>query len=280
MNHAARRTLATAFMLVFLAYFVLPLAWLVVSSTKSSADLFSTFGLRFGHELQLWQNVSEVFRKNGGIFARWMLNSVVYALASGVGSAIFAAMAGYALAKYRFRGRNVLFAVILGSIMVPHTALVIPSYLMLSKVGLVNTPLAVILPTLISPIGVYLVRTYAEAAIPDELLDAARVDGVGELSIFWSVGWRLMLPAVVTVFLLAFVTAWNNYFLPLIMLSDDNLYPLTVGLSTWNKLASQGLDLPYTTVVTAALITILPIGVVFVVMQRYWQSGLALGSVK
>src|SRR5947208_7831454 len=133
-------------------------------------------------------------------------------------------IAGYVVAEFEFPGRVLLFAIMLGSIMVPGTALAIPLYLLLSKVGLINTPLAVILPSLVSPFGVYLMRIYAEQALPDELLDSARVDGAGEMRIFWSVALRILAPGFVTVLLFALVGTWNNYFLPLLVYSNHELY--------------------------------------------------------
>jgi multiple sugar transport system permease protein len=199
-----------------------------------------------------------------------------------VGASLIATIAGYVFAKFQFPGRMLLFAIILGSIMVPGTALAVPTYLLLSKVGLINTPLAVILPALVSPFGVYLMRVYAEQALPDELLDAARVDGASELRIFWSVALRILAPGFVTVLLFAFVATWNNYFLPLLVLSDPTYYPLTLGLASWNAQASAngGAQLLYTLVITGALVSIIPLIVGFLFLQRYWQGGLTFGSVK
>jgi multiple sugar transport system permease protein len=165
---------------------------------------------------------------------------------------------------------------------IPQTALVIPIYLLLSRVGIIDTPLAVILPSLVSPFGVFLMRIYAEQAVPDELLDAARVDGSGELRIFFGVAFRILAPGFVTVLLLSFVATWNNYFLPLAVLSNQNLYPLTVGLAQWNSLASAGggAAVAYNIVITGALVAIVPVAIAFLVIQRYWQGGLTFGAVK
>jgi multiple sugar transport system permease protein len=278
-----RRALATLLLVVFLVYFVLPLFWLVVSSTKSNDDLFSSFGLWFA-AFHFTQNLHDVFTYDGGVFLTWLGNTALYSVAAGVGTALVSTLAGYAFAKYRFRGRGLLFAVVLGSIMIPQTALVIPIYLMLSKVGIINTPLAVILPSLVSPFGVYLMRIYAEQAVPDELLDAARVDGAGELRIFWSVAFRILAPGFVTVLLLSFVATWNNYFLPLIMLNDPKLYPVTVGLASWAAQAvggGAGADSNMLAfVVTGSMLSVIPLAVAFLLLQRYWQSGLAAGGVK
>jgi multiple sugar transport system permease protein len=280
-NATRRRGLATLLLLVFLVYFVLPLFWLVVSSTKSNDDLFSTFGLWFA-AFHLPQNLRDVFTYDGGVYLTWLGNTAFYAVASAVGTALVSTLAGYAFAKYRFPGRGLLFAIVLGSIMIPQTALVIPIYLMLSKVGIINTPLAVILPSLVSPFAVFLMRIYAEQAVPDELLDAARVDGAGEFRIFWTVAFRILAPGFVTVLLLSFVATWNNYFLPLVVLSDQKLFPLTVGLAQWNSLASAGggSQVVYSIVITGALVAIIPVAAAFLLLQRYWQGGLTVGGVK
>jgi multiple sugar transport system permease protein len=260
---------------------VLPLFWLVVSSTKSNDDLFSSFGLWFA-AFHFPQNLRDVFTYDDGVYLTWLRNTAFYSVAAGVGTALVSTLAGYAFAKYRFPGRGFLFAVILGSIMIPQTALVIPIYLMLSKIGIINTPLAVILPSLVSPFAVYLMRIYAEQAVPDELLDAARVDGAGEFRIFWGVAFRILIPGFVTVLLLSFVATWNNYFLPLVVLSDQKLFPLTVGLAQWNSLASAGggSQVVYSIVITGALVAIVPVAAAFLLLQRYWQGGLTVGGVK
>ena len=275
------RIVTTGLLLVFLTYSLLPLFYLVVSATKDGSALFSSFGLWFS-SFDLFANLSGVFTYDGGVFINWLWNTAYYSVISAVGASFVATIAGYSFAKFRFRGRTLLFAVILGSIMVPPTALVIPTYLLLSKVELVNTPLAVILPSLISPFGVYLMRVYAEQSVPDDLLDAARVDGAGELRIFWSVALRVLMPGFVTVLLLSFVTTWNNYFLPLVVLNDPNLYPLTVGLASWNDLASGGGGAQnlYPLVITGSLVSVVPIIVAFLFLQRYWQGGLTFGSLK
>ncbi len=277
-----RRNLATAFLLVFLVYFLLPFFWLIVSATKTNPELFTTFGLWFAPDFNFFNNLSNLFTHDNGVFITWLWNTTYYAVLSAVGASLIATMAGYAFAKFQFPGRTLVFAIILGSIMVPGTALVIPIYLLLSKVGLINTPLAVILPSLVSPLGVFLMRIYAEQAVPDELLDAARVDGAGEIRTFRSVALRILAPGFVTVLLFSFVATWNNYFLPLLVLSDPTYYPLTLGLASWNAQASAngGAQLLYTLVVTGSLVSIIPLIVGFLFLQRYWQGGLTFGSVK
>ncbi|MER6115024.1 carbohydrate ABC transporter permease [Streptomyces sp. NPDC001743] len=279
-----RSTPLTIAMLAVLAYFLLPLFWLLVASTKSSQDLFNSFGLWFSEAPQLLTNIKNTFAQDGGVFTHWLLNTLVYALVSSLGAALIAAAGGYGFAKFRFRGDRAAFNLVLGAVMVPATALAIPTYLLFAEMGLVNTPWAIILPSLVNPFGLYLMRVYAEDAIPDSLLEAARIDGAGEARIFFRIGLRLLGPGLVTVLLFTLVATWNNYFLPLIMLNDPGLYPITVGLSSWaaqaqNGGAGGGGDM-VALVVTGSLISVLPLVVAFLLLQRYWQSGLATGGVK
>ena len=271
----------TLFMLAFLIYFLMPLWWLLVSSTKSIEDLFGTFGLWFSH-FNLSDNLSETFSKDSGIYWDWLRNTLVYSFVSAIGAALLAAMGGYGFAKFAFRGKEALFWGVLGAVMVPTTALAIPLYLMFSKIGLTNSPLAIILPSLVSPFGIYLMRIYAEASVPSELIEAARIDGAGEFYIFRKIAFRLLGPGFVTVLLFTFVATWNNYFLPLVMLSEPKWYPLTVGLAQWNDQAnaSGGATSAFNLVITGALVSVVPLVIAFVFLQRYWQSGLGTGGVK
>ncbi|TDT98068.1 carbohydrate ABC transporter membrane protein 2 (CUT1 family) [Streptomyces sp. 846.5] len=279
-----RSTPLTIAMLAALAYFLLPLFWLAVASTKSSQDLFNTFGLWFSHAPQLWTNISQTLTHDNGVFVDWLLNTLMYAVASSLGAALLAAAAGYGFAKFRFRGHGAAFNLVLGAVMVPATALAIPTYLLFAQVGLVNTPWAIILPSLVNPFGLYLMRIYAEEAVPDSLIEAARIDGAGELRIFVQIGLRLLAPGLVTVILFTLVATWNNYFLPLIMLNDPRLYPVTVGLSSWAAQAQNGgsgasSDM-LSLVVTGSMLSVIPLVIAFLMLQRYWQSGLSAGSVK
>jgi multiple sugar transport system permease protein len=280
----AKSRLLTLAMLAFLIYFLLPLFWLVVASTKDSGDLFNTFGLWFGHDFHFLSNVRRTFTYNDGVYGRWLLNTLFYAVASAGGAAVLATLGGYGFAKFRFPGNSALFATVLGAVMVPTTALAIPTFVLFAKIDLTNTPWAIILPSLSSPFGLYLMRVYAQDAIPDSLLEAARIDGAGELRIFLKVVLRLLAPGVVTVLLFTLVATWNNYFLPLIMLSEPKLYPVTVGLSQWQAESaaggggSTGGQLPL--VLTGALLSVIPLVAAFLMLQRYWQSGLTAGGIK
>jgi multiple sugar transport system permease protein len=273
---------ATLFMAAFLVYFLLPLFWLAIASTKSNSGLFESFGLWFADDFNLFANFGDVFSYGGGEYARWLANTAGYALVSAGGAALLAATAGYGFAKYEFPGKRLLFGIVLASIMVPTTALAIPTYLMLSEVGIVDTPLAIIIPSLVSPFGIYLMRIYAADAVDDSLIEAARIDGASELLIFWKVAFRLLAPGFVTVLLFTLVATWNNYFLPLVMLNDPAYFPVTVGLAQWNAAASSGggSQALFSLVVTGSLLSIVPLIAAFLMLQRYWQTGLGTGSVK
>lgn len=170
---------------------------------------------------------------------------------------------------------------VIGAVAVPGTALAVPTFLMFSKMGLTDTPWAVIIPSLVSPFGLYLMWVFATEAIPTELMEAARIDGAGEIRTFFQVAMPLLAPGTVTVLLFTTVATWNNYFLPLIMLKDPNWYPLTLGLDSWNSQAQTiGGDVIFNLVITGSLLTIVPLIAAFLLLQKYWQSGLAAGSVK
>ncbi|GAB3264798.1 carbohydrate ABC transporter permease [Nocardioides dilutus] len=276
-----RSPLLTGLMVLFLVYTLVPLVWLVLSATKTQADLFSSPGLWFGGDFALFSNIRETLTYNDGIYLRWLANTLLYVVAGAGGATLLATAAGYGLAKYRFPGRRVVFAIVIGAVAVPGTALAVPTFLMFSNMGLTNTVWAIIIPSLISPFGLYLMWVYAADAVPQELLEAARIDGAGEIRIFFTVALRLLAPGIVTVLLFAVVSTWNNYFLPLIMLSEPKLYPLTVGLTQWSGQATGANSQPiYNLVVTGSLLTIVPLVIVFILLQRFWQSGLTAGSVK
>jgi multiple sugar transport system permease protein len=273
------RILFTVGMFVVSVYFLGPLWWLLVASTKDTGDLFGSFGWWFADDVSPWSQLRALFAEDDGLYGRWLLNSALYAVVGAVGATLLAAACGYAMAKYTFRGRELMFSIVLGGVLVPGTALAIPLYLLLSQVHLTNTYASVLLPSLVSPFGVYLSRIYAVAAVPDEILDAARVDGSGEVATFVRFGLRLMAPGLVTVFLFQFVAIWNNFLLPLIMLADERIYPVTLGLFTWNSQVTHYPEYLGLTVIGSA-VSILPLAVAFLALQRFWRNDLAAGSVK
>ncbi len=283
-RHRRRRRgslLLTGLCALMLVYTLVPLAWLAINSTKTQESLLGSFGLWFHGHFALWDNVRDTFSYGGGVFGRWLLNTLLYVVAGAGGATLLATLAGYGLAKFDFRGKRLVLAIVLGAIAVPGTALAVPTFLMFAKMGLTDTPWAVIVPSLVSPFGLYLMWTFATDAIPRELPESARVDGAGEFRIFFRIGLPLLSPGIVTVLLFNVVATWNNYFLPLIMIRDPDWYPLTVGLASWNdQAATAGGQVIFNLVITGSLLTIIPLIAAFLLLQRYWQSGLAAGSVK
>jgi multiple sugar transport system permease protein len=272
-----RSVTATVLLLLGAAYCLLPVLWVLIASSKSAADLFSTFTLAPG--THLLDNIAALSDYRGGLFWRWMANTALYAGVGALASTLVSAMAGFALAKYAFPGKAFVFNLILAGVLVPGVILAIPQYLLLAKVGMANTYWAVLLPSMISPYGIYLCRIFAAAAVPTEVLEAARMDGANDYRAFAGVALPMMRSGLVTVFLFQFVAIWNNFMLPYIMLGDDRLFPVTVGL---NGLLNQGATQPamYTAVVTGALLSILPLIALFLGLQRYWKVDLAAGAVK
>ncbi len=261
-------------------YFLLPCYWLFISATKTSSDLFSTFGLWFAPTFNLFNNLQNVFTYDSGLYGTWLWNSFFYSSVSALFGTLFSSLAGYALAKYVFPGRNLIFSIILGAVLVPAPALVLPLYLLMSGVHLTDPMWAIILPSIVNPFGVYLARIYSGSSVPDVLLDAARVDGAGEFQIFFTMVTRILAPALVTIFLFQFVAVWTNFFLKYVMVSSPSLFPVTVGLQTWNTSYTSGgqQQFVYSLIVTGALLSIVPLVIGFLLLQRYWRNGLTLGS--
>ncbi|MCW5719552.1 MAG: carbohydrate ABC transporter permease [Devosia sp.] len=260
------------------AYFVLPIWWLVVSATKTQGELVSDAGL-FSFSTHFIDNLIVLFSRGNGQFGRWLVNSVVYAGIGAIVGTLLSAAVGYALSKYEFRGRNALFNIILAGVLVPPAALALPLFLMFSQLGLTNTIWSVLLPSLVSPLGVYLARVSVDAAVPNELLEAASIDGASGLRTFFAIALPLMGPGLVTIFLFQFVGIWNNFLLPLVMLNDAWLYPVTLGLYNWSGGYIQDSTLA-TSVLIGSLVSTLPVIVGFVMLQRFWNTGLSQGAVK
>lgn len=269
--------LPTAVLLLGAVYTLLPVLWVVTAATKSGRELFSSFTLLPGSGLA--SNLRDLNAYRGGEFWHWMLNSALYAGGGAALSAVLSGVTGYALAKYSFAGRAAVFNVLLAGVLMPPIVLAVPQYLLFAKVGLADTYWSVLLPSIVSPYGIYLSRIYAAGAIPDDVLEAGRMDGSGEWRLFRSVALPIMVPGLVTVFLFQFVAVWNNFLLPYIMLGDDRKFPVTVGLFT---LLQQGASAPalYTLVITGSLLSVIPLIVLFLSLQRFWRIDLLSGAVK
>ena len=256
-------------------YFILPIIWVMFSATKSNADLVSTNGFWFGH-FELAENYTKLMGWTQGLFWRWVLNSLFYSTTAGIIGTLISVAAGYAMAKFVFPGRNVSMAMIMAGLLMPVALLTIPLYVVFHNLGLTDTVWAILIPSCVSPFGVFLGRVYADSSVPTELIEAARIDGASEARVFFTIVLRLLAPAMVTIFLFIFVATWNNFLLPLMMVSTAELKPVTLGL--------YGMMSYFTpqkgAVMLGALLGVLPLIVLFLGLQKYWQSGLAAGSVK
>ncbi|MEN3535944.1 carbohydrate ABC transporter permease [Microbispora sp. ZYX-F-249] len=258
-------------------YTLFPVSWVVVAATKSKAELFSTS--TFAPGTGLLSNLGDLFAYRDGVFWLWLLNTLLYAGGGAVLSTAVSTVSGYALATYDFPGRNLIFNLLIGGILVPSVVLAIPQYLLFSKAGLADTYWSVLLPQILHPYSIYLARIYARAAIPGSLLEAGRLDGAGEWRLFRQVALPMMTPGMVTIFLFQFVAIWNNFLLPFIMLGDDHRFPLTVGLYT---LLAAGANQPslYNLILTGTMLSLVPLIALFLTMQRYWRTDLSGGAVK
>ena len=272
------RTVVHVLLVLASLYAVLPLVWLVTSATKSVGDFSTTNAFEFG-QWNLGANLGALFTQENGVFLAWIRNSLLYAGLGAVLGSLICAGCGYAIAKLDFPGRRALFAATLAGVLVPTTALALPLYLLATQLHVVGTFWAVFIPLLTNPFGVYLARVYADAAVPSEVLEAARTDGAGELRTFFTIALPMMRPGLVTIFLFQFVGIWNNFFLPLVMLTDPKLFPMSLGLYQWSTRVTQ---FPQYSplVITGSLLAVVPLVVAFVLLHRQWRSGLAAGSVK
>jgi multiple sugar transport system permease protein len=271
------RVVPTLVLLLGALYCLTPVVWVLIASTKSGAELFSTF--TFAPGTGLVENLRGLFAYENGQFASWALNSALYAGVGSVAATLVSVAAGYALAKYRFRGRDAIFYAILGGVLIPGITLAVPQYLLMSTLGMAGTYWSVLLPMVISPFGIYLARVFAVAAVPDETIEAARIDGAGEGRIFAAIALPMLAPGMVTIFMLQFVGNWNNFLLPFIMLSDQARYPLTVGLYT---LLSKGSGEPalYSLAIIGAALSIVPLIALLLALQRFWRLDLISGGLK
>ncbi|PJM75703.1 ABC transporter permease [Bifidobacterium simiarum] len=274
------RTGVMVVLIIMTFYALAPLWWLVVSVTKSRVDLYNTNGLWFANHINLVENFQQLFTYENGLFFKWMWNSILYA---GVGSLIcmvISLMAGYSLSKYQYPGRGIGMGLVMLSFLIPTALLTMPLYLMFSSVHMTDTIWSVLVPFFINAFDVYLAKTYIDGAVPDELLEAARVDGAGEFRIFRQIVMPLLSTPAATIFILTFVLNWNNFYMPIVMLRGADKWTLSLGLYSFMQTKQTALFDPTTIALAGAVVSIIPLAVVMIAMQRYWKSGVALGGVK
>jgi multiple sugar transport system permease protein len=282
--------LRLAILLTFTIFFIAPVVWLVLAPTKSDKALITSSPFSFGdfhHVALAWRHL-DAFSDH--VFRRWIGNTLYYALSATAITLAVSVPAGYGLAIGKFPGRKLILSLTLIVMIMPAAALVLPIFLELNAMHLIGRSLSVILPFAFFPFGVYLAYIYYVTALPRDLLDAARVDGAGELQTFLRVALPLAKPVVALVFFFSFVADWNNFFLPYVVLADSDQYPITVGLS--NLLSStpsfnpavggggQSVNIFKPELALATLLAVVPVAIVFLFSQRALVRGLVGGAVK
>ena len=264
--------LVNGLLLGLAAVTLFPLAWMLSVSFMAPGEA-STLPPPLLPDEPTLANYRELLLQSG--MGRWFLNSLLLAVVVTAVSLAFNTMAGYAFAKLKFRGRDRLFHTLIGALIIPGQVAMMPLFLLLKEIGLVNTYGGVIVPAMASVFGIYLVRQYART-LPEELLEAARVDGASEFRIFLTVVVPLLKPVLASLAVFTFLASWNDFMWPLIVLTDNELQTLPVALATLSREHVQDNEL----MMAGSVVTTLPVLIVFLALQRYYLSGLTAGSVK
>lgn len=268
----AGRAVRLALMALLAAFALFPLLWMVSVSFMSpgEASRFPPPLLPAAPSLSAYR---ALFETTG--ISRYFLNSLFVATLGTMLSLTFNATAGYAFAKLRFKGRDRIFQALVAALVIPGQVTMLPLFLMLKEIGLINSFAGVLVPVATSIFGIFLVRQYA-LSIPDEMLEAARVDGAGEGRIFLQIVVPVLTPILITLALFTFLAAWNDFMWPLIVLTDQDNYTLPVALAALSREHVQDNEL----MMAGSVLTILPVLLLFLVLQRYYMQGLLAGSVK
>ncbi len=250
-----------------------PFFWMAVTSLKTAPEI-QRLPL---HILPArWFNLDnyrEVFQRQP--FGRFLLNSALVASVSAVSSLVFSALAGYGFAKFRFPGRDVLFFAVIGILMVPFQSVVVPLYLWVTRLGLLDSYLGILAPDLVSVFGVFLMRQAIEV-VPSDYIDAARIDGCGELGIFWRVILPMVKPALATLVIIKFMWTWNEFFWPLVVVNSPTMKVVTMGLMSFTNMYF----IEYNLTTAAAVLSILPILAIFLTLQRWIVRAVVLSGLK
>lgn len=264
------RFLALMALFGLLALVLTPWMWALLSSFKPRSEIMST-----GILPREWRLASYVELFELTLFPTWLMNSVIVSVSAAVVGMAVCAMAAYAFAKFKFVGRGLLFWIVIASVSIPPFTTVIPLFGWLARIGLLNTYPVLILPFAASAFGLFMLRQYI-ATLPDELIEAARVDGCGELRLFWTIIVPLARPAIGTAGILIFIASWNSFIWPLIFMRSDEMFTLPVGIAGLNseQMAEYG------QVMAAAILSSIPMLTIFFFMQRQIIAGLTQGAVK
>ena len=250
-----------------------PFVWMALSSVKSEGEI-RRVPPTWLPEAPTLDNFRELFDRLD--FAQFFTNSLVVAIAVTLGNLVFCSMLGYALAKFEFAGRKVLFWLVLGTLMIPGMVTLVPLFVLVANMGLVNSYLGLILPFLAAPFGVFLMRQFF-LAMPDELIDAARVDGAGEFRIFYKIVMPLAKPALAVLAILTFLGSWNSFLWPLVVATTEDKYTLPVALALYSTGQNQT---DYGLLLAGAVVVVVPILVLFLLLQRYFVQGVTMTGIK
>ena len=281
------RAVAGVVVTLFVFFFAIPIVWLLLSVTKSAKKLTVANPFSVGSWHDFVANWNQLFGFQDGAVTTWIANSAVYAGGALVLTLVVSIPAGYALALTEFKLRRPLLVLTLVVMLIPSTALVLPIFLELNGVGLIGSPLSVILPMSFFPFGVYLTYIYFSTSIPRDLLAAARIDGCTEVQVFTRIALPLGAPIVALVAFFSFVQNWNNFFLPFVMLPSSDGYPIQVGLTSLlaatpafnpSSAGSDSVQLP--TLALATVVSVLPVLIVFLFSQRFLVTGMTAGGTK
>jgi len=281
------RLVMLLFLAMVAAFFLIPVVWLLLAPTKTDNGLVQANPFAFGSLSNIGTTWHYLVSFENGALLTWLRNSAIYAFGALVITIVTSIPAGYGLALTEFRGRKTLLAITLVVMIMPASALVLPLFLEINAAHLVGTIWSVILPMSFYPFGVYLAYIYFSSHIPRDLLAAARLDGCSEWGVFRYIAVPLAKPVVALVAFFSFVTNWNNFFLPFVMLPSSNQYPIQVGLEnllsstpSFNPGAGAGLDITRPELALAMLVAIAPVLIVFLFSQRALVSGMLAGATK
>ena len=272
-SNTTRKTVLYVVLTLGVVAMVFPFIWMVLGSFKTNAEIRRS-PLGFLPENPTLDNYAQLFGRLD--FTTFFTNSVIVAVFVTLGNIVFSSMVGYALAKLEFAGKRLLFGMVLGTLMVPGVVTFVPLFVLTSNLGLVNSYPGLILPFLITPLGVFLMRQFI-GSLPDDIIEAARIDGASEWRIFLRVIMPLCGPAVAVLTILTFLGSWNNFLWPLVVATSEEKYTLPVALALYSvgQNAAQ-----YGLMMAGAVVVVIPVLLVFVVLQRYFVQGIALTGIK
>ena len=280
---AAVKTLTVVLLVLVLIYFLFPIYWAIIASTKTPSQMTSGNGLWFSVSLDqipnaVATNYSKLLGWTRGNFWRWVLNSLIYSGVSALIGTIVSVMAGYATAKFNFRGKNAAIGIIMACMLMPSALLTIPMYSIFHTLHLTNTMLSIIIPCCVSPFGFFLGRTYAQSSVPDELLEAARIDGSSEFGTFNRIVLPMIKPALAVQAIFTFVGAWNNYFTPALILNSANKKTLPILIAQLRSADFLKFDMGQVYMMIA--LSILPVIIVYLFLSKFIIAGVAVGGGK